>query len=498
MTVPFNTIPSNLRVPLFVAEMDNSAANAFANNQRALLIGQKLAAGSAANGAPILVSSVGQAKALFGMGSMLARMMEAWRSNDLYGEVWCLPIADNAAGAVATQTLTITGPATAAGTLNIYIAGQRVQVGVSSGDAATLIATNITTAVNAALDLPVTAAAASAVVTLSCRWKGASGNDIQVSMNYRGVAGGESLPGGVGVAIAAGTAGAGDPLLSTVIPVLGDEEYDWICHPYTDSANLDAIGTEMNDVTGRWSWSRQIYGHAYSAKRGTLSALVTFGQVRNDQHHTAVAIEAGVPMPVWEVAAAFTAQNAVSLRIDPARPTQTLVLQGILPAPAGSRWLFTERQSLLTYGCASLVTRNGVLAIDRAITMYQKNSFGQADASYLDSETLFTSTYVLRRLRYCITQKFPRHKLADDGTRFSAGAAIVTPGMVRGVLIDEYESLEFEGIVENSKLFAKNLIVERNATDPNRLDVLFPPDYINQLRVFAVLNQFRLQYARNA
>ncbi|WP_342230296.1 hypothetical protein, partial [Yersinia enterocolitica] len=30
---------------------------------------------------------------------------------------------------------------------------------------------------------------------------------------------------------------------------------------------------------------------------------------------------------------------------------------------------------------------------------------------------------------------------------------------------------------------------------PNRLDVLFPPDYVNQLRVFAVLNQFRLQYS---
>ena len=44
------------------------------------------------------------------------------------------------------------------------------------------------------------------------------------------------------------------------------------------------------------------------------------------------------------------------------------------------------------------------------------------------------------------------------------------------------------------ELFKENLIVERNATDPNRLDVLFPPDLINQLRVFATLVQFRLQY----
>ena len=37
-------------------------------------------------------------------------------------------------------------------------------------------------------------------------------------------------------------------------------------------------------------------------------------------------------------------------------------------------------------------------------------------------------------------------------------------------------------------------MVERDARDPNRINVLFPPDYINGLRVFALLNQFRLQY----
>lgn len=49
--------------------------------------------------------------------------------------------------------------------------------------------------------------------------------------------------------------------------------------------------------------------------------------------------------------------------------------------------------------------------------------------------------------------------------------------------------------MENADLFKKYLIVERNTTDPNRVDVLFPPDYVNQLRIFALLNQFRLQYA---
>jgi len=36
--------------------------------------------------------------------------------------------------------------------------------------------------------------------------------------------------------------------------------------------------------------------------------------------------------------------------------------------------------------------------------------------------------------------------------------------------------------------------VERDSGNPNRINVLLPPDLVNQLRIFALLNQFRLQY----
>lgn len=84
--------------------------------------------------------------------------------------------------------------------------------------------------------------------------------------------------------------------------------------------------------------------------------------------------------------------------------------------------------------------------------------------------------------------------MANDGTTFGEGQAVVTPAIIRAELIAAYSILESMGLVENMELFKANLIVERNATDPNRVDVLFPPDLVNQLRVFAMLVQFRLQY----
>ncbi len=93
-----------------------------------------------------------------------------------------------------------------------------------------------------------------------------------------------------------------------------------------------------------------------------------------------------------------------------------------------------------------------------------------------------------------ITSKFARYKLANDGTKFGAGQAIVTPSIIKGEILAEYAKLEAEGIVENLDAFKKALIVERSAKDPNRINVLLPPDLVNQLRVFATLVQFRLQY----
>lgn len=495
MAISFNNIPSNIRVPLFYAEMDNSQAGYYTQNLRSLLIGQKLASGSAAADTPLLVTSVDQAKSLFGVGSMLARMVEIYRANDSFGELWCIALADNGAGVAATGSVAITGTASAAGTLSLYVAGQRVQVAVAASDTATAVATALAAAINANTTLPVTASSASGTVTVTARHKGSLGNDITLIMNYRGNLGGEATPAGLAVAITAMASGATDPSLTGAITAMGDEEYDFVIHPYSDTASLDALATELDDATGRWSWSRQIYGHAYTAKRDTVSNLVTLGTARNDQHATIAGYEPGVPTPAWEYAAAYGARNAKFISIDPARPTQTGELIGVLPAPAGSRFILTERQTLLFSGIATSYVGGGTQRVERAITTYQKNSFDQADPSYLDSETMHTSAYVIRRLRSVVTQKYPRHKLAADGTRFGAGQAVLTPNVARGEMVAAYAQMEYLGIVENAKLFDENLIVELNKNDPNRLDVLFPADYVNQLRVFALLNQFRLQYS---
>jgi phage tail sheath gpL-like len=132
----------------------------------------------------------------------------------------------------------------------------------------------------------------------------------------------------------------------------------------------------------------------------------------------------------------------------------------------------------------------------REQTTYRLNLYGQGDDAYELVTTLATLAKLLRNQKHAITSKFPRHKLADDGTKFGPGQAIVTPGIIKAELVNEYQMDMWNGLVENLKQFKAHLIVERDPNDPNRVNVLYPPDLINQLRIFAVLAQFRLQYDR--
>lgn len=498
MPVSFNRIPSNIRVPLVWQEVDPSRAGTTVIADKAGMTGQMLSTGTAIADTPVRVSDADEARELFGQGSMLARQVAAFRKANSFQELWCVPVAEPGAGVAATGNIAVTAPATAPGTLTLYIAGQRVQVAVASGDVATDIAAALEAAINADLELPVTAAATLADVALTCRWKGETGNDITVVPNVYGKLGGEVYPAGVSVTVTPMAGGTGAPDLSAAFASLGDEAYDSFCLPFTDTVSLDAFRDEWTGSVdgGRWSWDRQLFGIGWSAHRGTQSALGTFGNARNDPHISIGSVEVAVPTPVWEIAAVRCAQAARALMNDPARPLQTLPLPGVIAPPVEDRFTLQERNTLLYDGLSTHSWGDdGTCYIERAITTYQKNAYGFDDNAFLDVTTLATLAFILRSMRQRITSRYPRHKLANDGTAFGPGQAIVTPNIIKAELVAHYRELEYSGLVENVAAFKANLIVERNAADPNRVDVLYPPDLINQLRVFAVLAQFRLQYS---
>jgi phage tail sheath gpL-like len=492
-TVPFKTIPSGLRLPGAFFELDNSQANTAQANQRALIIGQITSAGIATPNVPIICGGTGDAKNQGGANSMLANMVAAYRLNDSFGEVWMLPLADAGGATAATGSIAFTSPPTAAGTLSLYIAGNVVSVPVTASQTTSSIATAVAAAIAAIPQMPVTAVASTNTVNLTAVNKGLCGNEIDIRFNYYGTANGEVLPAGVAYTITAMSGGATNPTLTTALGNLGNMTFDFIACPYTDATSLNAVQQLLNDQTGRWSWTQQLYGHAFYAYAATFANQTTLGLSRNNQHETILGFY-GSPTPSWLWASALCGQAAVSVRADPGVPLQYLPLQGVLAPPVSSQFLPSQRETLLYDGISTFtVEQDGTVQTENVITTYQTNAQGVADNSYLEVETMFQLMLEIRTLQAMLTSKYARAKLADNGSKPAAGSNLVTPNTIRADIVALYQERTDAGFTQNSAAFEAALVVQKNQVNPNRVDILWPGTPVNQMRTFATLVQFRLQ-----
>ncbi len=490
MTISFSGIPSNLRVPAVFAEFNNTraAGGSALMPYRALIIGQKTSAGTATANTIVRCTSVAEAITLGGRGSMLHRQAKAWFANNQFTELYLGVLDDNGAGVLATKTLTFSGTATAAGTVSLYVGVDLVQVPVASGAADTVVAAAVEAALDLLLDLPVIASVAAGVVTLTARNKGVEGQNLPVRVNYQY---GEATPAGISLTIANAVSGATNPVLTTLIAAMGDTWFHVITHPYTDATSLTAIEAEL---TSRFGPTRMVDGVAITSAPGSNSVLGTLGDTRNNPHSVIVAQPGATPItPPSEFAAEVAGLVALHSNADPARPLQTIPLT-YSKAPATAD-LFTQAQrNLLLYdGVATTkATPTGQVQLERLVTTYQTNAAAAADTSYLDVTTMLTLMYLRYSFRTRIQLAFPRHKLANDGTRFGAGQAVVTPLVAKGEALAWFRQMEELGLVENFDQFKADLVVERNVSDVNRLDFILPPDLINGFIVGAISIQFRL------
>jgi phage tail sheath gpL-like len=123
----------------------------------------------------------------------------------------------------------------------------------------------------------------------------------------------------------------------------------------------------------------------------------------------------------------------------------------------------------------SKVAPGGVVQIERLVTTFQTNAAGGADTAYLDATTMFTLAYLRYAWRAQILARYPRHKVAADGTRFGAGQAVVTPRTMKAEALLWFRAMEELGLVEDFAQFKTDLVIERNVSDPNRIDALLSP-----------------------
>lgn len=494
----FNTIPGNIVAPIFTFEVNSGGQ--FENSARLLLIGHKIAAGTAALDVPVLCSSTLEARQLFGAGSMLDDMVRLARKNAPAQEIWCLPATES--GTAEIRTITLTDVPAAGGQGVIEIAGEPISITVAPGDTKNAVAAALDAAINAYYNpfteasLPYTSAVSSAVLTLTARHKGAALTDIDVKVPV--LTGANAFTGNV--TLATGTAGAGTPDLSAGLAALGDDAFDWIVSPFADATNVGRYKALLSDASGRWAWNRQIYGHVFYPQTDTVANLATAGLAQDDRHISLIPrpASASIPQPAWQWAAAIVARLvpwlADGANGNVSRNQTGLAVEGISPPRDRSKWFgYATRDSLLRSGVSTWsVDQAGRVLVDKVVTM-QRTTLGAPDTTFRDIQKIGQLVYALRKFRTDLMHEHGQKAIADDNP--GNVQAVSTPRDIAATFMHSYQSMVLTGVLENADEAAKRLRVERNSDNPNRVDIYAPIDTVNPLDIVAanavVYSQFR-------
>jgi len=496
MSISFNNIPTTLRVPGAYTEVDNSRAikGLVQNPHKVLILGQKLSAGSASMETVMSISRTGIADSYFGLGSPLARMCNKFKEANPYTEVHAMALSANGGTAASGRiTFSVLNSVTGDCTYFLMINGKDCQVTLTSGwsnpDVISAIIGGFSDDATGG-SLPVKFSySGSNILILSAKCSGTLGNYIDFRANYYA---GQSNPlGHTQITYSAMEGGATDPSLSDAWGVIENDHYQHIVQPYFDDTNLDSLENELDD---RWSPQEGMPGLAYNCYPGTQASCTTQGNSRNKAWCTTMGVYKNLESPE-EWAAAIAGACSYYLNIDPARPMQYIELP-LLPPASEDRFTKSERNTLLYDGISTFgVSSGGKVMIERMITNYQTNTVGLADPSYLNLNTPATLMeiryqYDTRMVNRFISQRF---KLADDSFPVQPGQKIATPKTIKQEIIALFTLLQNDaGLIENLADFIDNLIVERDGTDRDRVNVLLPPDLINQFRILATQIQYIL------
>lgn len=495
MPVLFNFIPgAGLIAPGNFFE--RNSAGQFDNVSWVLLLGHKAAAGSLATDTPRLCTTVQEAGQLAGNGSQLYELYRKVRRVAPAATIYMSAVP--ATGSAAAWTVTIGSVNAAGGMATLEIAGRKIAISVGASETAATTATNLAAAINAFVDpvtleyLPVTATAATNVVTLTARHAGTTMNEVEI------VADG-SIPGNLfsssNITVAQTVSAAGVANVSASLAAMGDLPLHWIISPFGEDANINAAKAVLADLSGRWAWNQQLYGHYLTVRTDSIGNLTTLGLAHNDDHVTMLGRVAS-PTPSWEWLGGLVGRIIPwltdSTNGNAPRNQSDLSGDGIRPPRDRSTWPnYATRNALLGAGISTWkVNAVGEVVIDKLITMRRTNAAGQPDTTFRDLQTMAAALHALLYLRAGLSFRHANKAVADANP--GNVPTISTPADIKADLIALYGDLVDRGLMENKATFASTVVVERDATTRSRVNIgLNNMDVVNPLDILAVNATFR-------
>jgi phage tail sheath gpL-like len=414
---------------------------------------------------------------LAGTGSEAHRMWLRFTRVNKVSALYFVFVAEST-GTAASLTLTVTGAATANGTIRVWVVDEFVDVSVSTGDSAATIATNIAAAINTQTRWPVTAAQSTNTVVITARQKGPRGNFIDVQTQVIGsitttVSASTKTPLSGGA-----TADSNANALATIL----SRRFFYIVSAAEDATQAGALLSQINSQALPTSGKRQ---HMFVGSKDTLANAITRATGLNGARAALIWQQASDWTPA-ELAAHVAGVVALKEAEQLPRPLHNFSGFGndavtsaswFVPAPrTGAGPTQVEIKSALNNGISPIApNQNGTSYLVKLCTTRSLNG-STADYRVRDWHRATIPDFYADALHARTILQFSGKDLADDPPRGAPPppANVVTPSRFRAMVIGLINDFASNAQLKNVEQIKNDLIVQREASPTNRISTRTP------------------------
>lgn len=445
------------------------------------------------------VYSADTARELWGQGSYMHLMAKAifanWRNAPVYGVS-----ASKGASTQGTDTVVVGGPATATATMTFKVCDTELSLAITNGDATLTIGNALAALINAQPDLPVLATFAVATLTLTAKCHGE--DSVQIKWTASGYPAGVTFTPSTGTLDAGTTGLAYSTAYATAFAL--DTRWTYVV-PGTNTLSLITTATTGLKARIKANCTADVQKRM-SAILGDTDATNTdalaFADSMDDETVTAdepgwrfqcVWGKGNLNLP-WVLAACVAAQRGKATSGDINEPWGGFagkVLDYAAAPDAAASWpTYTELTQCLNGGVTPLQYDSDAetATVVRSVTCKHLTS-GADDYRARDTNILDVSDYVGYGLAASIADEFDGFRLADDDAGGNPPSPLpaktTTPSLIRQtlarLLVQDYESA---GAIINVDDHMDELVVERNASNSQRVDAEIPIEVARWLLQF--------------
>lgn len=388
------------------------------------------------------------------------------------------PLVDDGAGVASVGDITPTGTATKAGAFRVLVNGiQSAQFTVAVGDNPAAVITKIISAINGVLAMPVVASNGTTKVTLTAKWKGASGNDLEVQLSG-------PTDTGVTFAITQPVSGAANPDVQDALDQVGNV-WETMVLNCLDIADATALNAYQTFGDGRWGAlvRKPLVVFSGSPALTPSAALAITDARKTDKVNVALANPGSVTLP-FVSAAGQLARIVKIANNNPARDYGRQIASYILPGADGVQWDYPQRDQAVKGGASTVEVRDGEVNISDVVTMYHPT--GEEPPAY----RYVCDIVKLQNIIFNVDLQFNNAEwdgaplIPDEQPTVNPEAK--KPKNVKAVFGALADNLGLNALISDPAYTKANIQCEIDSQNPKRLNSVFPVKLAGNVNIHSI------------